>query len=75
MKTKKRYTRPTAIIIYSGVLAEADVVSQTSVDTAAPDSGMKGQIHGVDIGDNYSDGNPPSEAKQTWGCHWDLWDE
>lgn len=68
MRALRPYTPPTAEVVYTGITATTDIISKDSLSTAAPDSGISG-LEKPGIGE----GPAPEEAKQVWGCHWDLW--
>ena len=69
---KKKYIMPDITIIpMDEEVKLLDHISGSTVDTAADDSGMKGQISGPGIGGEL--GNPaPEESKKNQ--MWDLWE-
>lgn len=69
---KKKYIMPDITIIpMDEEVKLLDHISGSTVDTAADDSGMKGQISGPEIGGTL--GNPaPNESKNNQ--MWDLWE-
>ena len=72
---KKKYIMPDITIIpMDEEVKLLDHISGSTVDTAADDSDMKGQISGPEVGDNYgqgSDGVPETSKKNQM---WDLWE-
>ena len=69
---KKKYIMPDITIIpMDEEVKLLDHISGSTVDTAADDSGMKGQISGPGIGDNLGN-NAPEESKKNQ--MWDLWE-
>ena len=73
---KKKYIMPDITIIpMDEEVKLLDHISHSTVDTAADDSGMRGQISGPGIGDNLGQGdnnNAPAESKKNQ--MWDLWE-
>ena len=69
---KKKYIMPDITIIpMDEEVKLLDHISGSTVDTAADDSGMKGQISGPEVGGTL--GNPaPNESKNNQ--MWDLWE-
>lgn len=69
---KKKYIMPDITIIpMDEEVKLLDHISGGLVDTAADDSGMKGQISGPEVGGTL--GNPaPNESKNNQ--MWDLWE-
>ena len=73
---KKKYIMPDITIIpMDEEVKLLDHISGSTVDTAADDSGMKGQLSGPEIGENNgqggSDGVPETSKKNQM---WDLWE-
>ena len=73
---KKKYIMPDITIIpMDEEVKLLDHISGSTVDTAADDSGMKGQLSGPEVGDNLGQGvnnNAPAESKNNQ--MWDLWE-
>ena len=69
---KKKYIMPDITIIpMDEEVTLIDHISGSTVDTAADDSGMRGQISGPEVGREL--GNPaPNESKNNQ--MWDLWE-
>ena len=69
---KKKYIMPDITIIpMDEEVKLLDHISGSTVDTAADDSGMRGQISGPEVGGEL--GNPaPNESKNNQ--MWDLWE-
>ena len=69
---KKKYIMPDITIIpMDEEVKLLDHISGSTVDTAADDSGMKGQLSGPEVGGTL--GNPaPNESKNNQ--MWDLWE-
>ena len=69
---KKKYIMPDITIIpMDEEVKLLDHISGSTVDTAADDSGMRGQISGPEVGGTL--GNPaPNESKNNQ--MWDLWE-
>ena len=69
---KKKYIMPDITIIpMDEEVTLIDHISGSTVDTAADDSGMRGQISGPEVGGEL--GNPaPNESKNNQ--MWDLWE-
>lgn len=73
---KKKYIMPDITIIpMDEEVKLLDHISGAGTDTAADDSGKKGQLSGPDIGENNgqggSDGVPETSKKNQM---WDLWE-
>ena len=73
---KKKYIMPDITIIpMDEEVTLIDHISGSTVDTAADDSGMRGQISGPEVGDNLGQGGTngvPNESKNNQ--MWDLWE-
>ena len=73
---KKKYIMPDITIIpMDEEVTLIDHISGSTVDTAADDSGMKGQLSGPEVGENLGQGdnnNAPAESKNNQ--MWDLWE-
>lgn len=73
---KKKYIMPDITIIpMDEEVKLLDHISGSTVDTAADDSGMRGQISGPEVGDNLGQGGTngvPNESKNNQ--MWDLWE-
>ena len=73
---KKKYIMPDITVIpMDEEVTLIDHISGSTGDTAADDSGMRGQISGPGIGDNNGQGvnnNAPEESKKNQ--MWDLWE-
>ena len=73
---KKKYIMPDITIIpMDEEVTLIDHISGSTVDTAADDSGMRGQISGPEVGDNLGQGGTngvPDESKNNQ--MWDLWE-
>ena len=69
---KKKYIMPDITVIpMDEEVKLLDHISGSTVDTAADDSGVKGQISGPEVGGTL--GNPaPNESKNNQ--MWDLWE-
>ena len=73
---KKKYIMPDITIIpMDEEVTLIDHISGSTVDTAADDSGMRGQISGPEVGDNLGQGGTngvPNESKNNQMR--DLWE-
>ena len=73
---KKKYIMPDITIIpMDEEVKLLDHISRDLVDTAADDSGKKGQLSGPEIGENLGQGfnnKAPEESKKNQ--MWDLWE-
>ena len=73
---KKKYIMPDITIIpMDEEVKLLDHISGAGTDTAADDSGKKGQLCGPEIGDNLGQGGTngvPNESKNNQ--MWDLWE-
>ena len=73
---KKKYIMPDITVIpMDEEVTLIDHISGSTVDTAADDSGMKGQLSGPEVGDNLGQGGTngvPNESKNNQ--MWDLWE-
>ena len=73
---KKKYIMPDITIIpMDEEVKLLDHISGAGTDTAADDSGKKGQLSGPEIGDNLGQGGTngvPNESKNNQ--MWDLWE-
>ena len=73
---KKKYIMPDITIIpMDEEVKLLDHISGSTVDTAADDSGMRGQISGPEVGDNLGQGGTngvPNESENNQ--MWDLWE-